>query len=80
MTAEMQRRHFITLLGGAAAVRPLAARAQQAAMPVIGILFGGSQQAGHFRFAANNARIMDFLIFWAQKIPILCHLTKVLRT
>jgi len=30
--------------------------------------------------ALNNARIMDFLIFWAQKIPILCHLTKVLRT
>jgi putative ABC transport system substrate-binding protein len=66
----MKRREFVTLLGGAAAVWPLKARAQQEVMPVIGFLHGGTAAPFEAQLAASRQGLKEGGYVVGQNVAI----------
>ena len=66
----MKRRQFIGLMGGVVAVWPLLARAQQAAIPVIGVIGAGSRGGFEDLLAAFRLGLKDFGYVEGQNVAI----------
>jgi hypothetical protein len=66
----MRRRDFLALIGGAVILRPLAVRAQQKAMPVIGFLSSGSPKAYAGRVAGFRKGLSEAGYIDGQNVAI----------
>jgi putative tryptophan/tyrosine transport system substrate-binding protein len=69
----MRRREFISLLSGAALVRPRAARAQQPALPVVGFINGGSADASARFVTAFRKGLNDTGFVEGQNVAVEYH-------
>ena len=73
MASHIERRKFLATLGGAAAVWPLAARAQQPAMPVVGFVSSRSLDGSARHAAAFMKGLSETGYLEGQNAVVECH-------